>query len=94
VETLKAIEARRSIRRFKLDSIPQEDIEKILQAGILTPLGKNKQPWKFYIVQNDRRQAMTNEMLKGIIRLEAMGGSTGSARHDFGIQSHQQASFA
>lgn len=81
METLQAITTRRSIRKFKQDAIPCETIEKILQAGTLAPSGKNKQPWKFYVVQGDMCMEMTSEMQRGINRLEGMGVGTGSARH-------------
>lgn len=50
VDTLKAIAARRSIRKFKPDPVPREVLEEILTAGTLAPSGKNKQPWKFYVI--------------------------------------------
>ena len=81
METLKAIETRRSIRKFKPDPISKDILEKILLAGTLAPSGKNKQPWKFYVVQGEDRQVMVREMQKGITRLEMMGVNTGSARH-------------
>lgn len=85
METLQTIEARRSIRKFKPDPIPGEILKKILNAATLAPSGKNKQPWKFYVVMGDRRQEMTGAMEKGIARLEAMGVNTGSARHSLAI---------
>ena len=85
METLKAIENRRSIRKFKPDPISKEILEKILLSGTLAPSGKNKQPWKFYVVQGDKRQEMADEMLKGMTRLGAMGVSTGSARYSLEV---------
>ena len=85
METLKAIENRRSIRKFKPDLISKEILEKILLAGTLAPSGKNKQPWKFYVVQGDKRQALASEMQKGMTRLEAIGVSTSSARYSLEV---------
>lgn len=85
METFEAIESRRSIRKFKTDSISRETLMKILKAGTLAPSGKNKQPWKFYVVQGHKRQEMTDAMQKGITRLEAMGVNTGSARYSMEI---------
>ncbi|MBQ6913287.1 MAG: nitroreductase family protein, partial [Acidaminococcaceae bacterium] len=42
---LKAIKERRSIRKFKSDSISEMDLHTILEAGIAAPSSKNRQPW-------------------------------------------------
>jgi nitroreductase len=91
VDTLKAIETRRSIRKFKPDPVNREVLEKILTAGTLAPSGKNKQPWKFYVIQGDKRQEMTREMQKGMNRLDALGISTGSARYSLHVLAHAPA---
>jgi len=87
METFEAIEARRSIRKFKQEPIPDGYLERILHAGTQAPSGKNKQPWKFYVVQGEKRQEMSREMQKGITRLESMGVKTGSARNSLEIMS-------
>ncbi len=46
----KAIEERRSIRRFQEKTPDRELIYKILQAGIWAPSGHNNQPWRFVII--------------------------------------------
>ena len=48
--TKEAIEKRRSIRKFKPDSIPYEHIEEIVDSARLAPSGCNAQPWRFKIV--------------------------------------------
>lgn len=85
METLEAIAVRRSIRKFKPEPVPWDILEQILTAGTLAPSGKNKQPWKFYVVQGNKRQEMAGEMLKGIKRLEAQGIRTGSARYSLEV---------
>ena len=42
--TKDAIEHRRSIRKFKLDPIPDEHINALLEAARLAPSGSNAQP--------------------------------------------------
>lgn len=49
----KAIEKRRSIRKFDNKKISKKLIEEILYNGSLAPSGKNRQPWRFVIIQND-----------------------------------------
>lgn len=81
METFEAISQRKSIRKYQDKDIPQEILDKILTAATLSPSGKNKQPWKFYIVRGDKRADMVREIQKGMDRLEAQGINTGSARY-------------
>lgn len=48
---LELVKARRSIRRFKPDPIPDEDIEKIIEVARWAPSGFNMQPWEFVVVK-------------------------------------------
>jgi len=48
----RAIEGRRSIRRFKSDPVPKSDIEKMVYAASMAPSGGNLQPWHFLAVTN------------------------------------------
>jgi nitroreductase len=50
--TRAAIEQRRSIRKFKSDSITDETIRQLLEAARLAPSGCNSQPWRFKIVKD------------------------------------------
>ncbi len=52
--TLEAIEQRRSVRKYKLDPIPEEQIQELIEAARLAPSGCNAQPWRFKIV-TDRK---------------------------------------
>lgn len=49
---LELVKKRRSIRRFKPDPIPDEYIEKILEAGRWAMSGANAQPWEFIVVKS------------------------------------------
>lgn len=50
MEVLEAIRKRRSVRKYTGDSIPREDLEKIVDAGRLAASGSNQQPWDFIVV--------------------------------------------
>jgi nitroreductase len=52
MDILKAIESRRSIRKYKPVPIPDGDLKKILEAGRLAPSAGNKQPWGFVVVRD------------------------------------------
>jgi nitroreductase len=47
---LDTIKARRSVRKFKPDRIPDDLIEKVLEAGRWAPSGLNNQAWRFAVV--------------------------------------------
>ncbi len=52
MEFYEVIEARRSIRHYKSDPIPEETILRILNAARLAPSWKNSQNWHFILVQD------------------------------------------
>ena len=81
MDLFSAIQKRQSIRKFKDDEVPQNALDKILEAATLAPSGKNKQPWKFYVVRGEKRAKLVEEMQKGMHRLEELGVKTGSARY-------------
>lgn len=49
------IESRKSIRKYKEDPVPVDMLERILNAGMHAPSGKNKQNWRFFVVQGKKR---------------------------------------
>ena len=51
-EFLKLIRKRRSIRKFKPDPVPDEYVEKILEAARWAPSGANGQPWEFIVIKD------------------------------------------
>lgn len=51
-ELIDLLRTRRSIRRFKPDPIPDECIEKMIEAARWAPSGANAQPWEFIIVKD------------------------------------------
>lgn len=79
MNTFDAISQRRSIRKFKDTPIPDEIILKLLQAGIQAPSGKNRQPWRFIVVKQDKRSEMIRIMRAGIEKRKAQGMSSRSS---------------
>ena len=47
-----AIATRRSVRRYRPDSIPDEVLDRLLNALRLAPSGSNRQPWRFVLVRD------------------------------------------
>lgn len=71
---IKAILNRRSIRKFKETEISKEMIKEILNAGMLAPSSKNRQPWNFIVVGGESKNEMLAVMKKGLLR-ERVGES-------------------
>ncbi len=46
---------RRSIRKYKNEIIKDEELEKILLAGLLTPSGRNKKPTKLILIKDKNK---------------------------------------
>ena len=53
VDIFEIIKTRRSIRKFTDKPVPDETIDKIIEAGIWAPSGLNNQPWKFGVIRDD-----------------------------------------
>ncbi|MDP2917530.1 MAG: nitroreductase family protein [Dehalococcoidia bacterium] len=49
---LSVIKRRRSIRSYRPDPVPTEDIMKVLEAARWAPSGNNSQPWEFVVVRS------------------------------------------
>lgn len=55
------ITCRHSARKYKDEKVLDEDITKIINAGLTAPSGANAQPWHFTVIQNKDIQ---NELVK------------------------------
>lgn len=67
---IQEIYERRSIRKFQDRPILKQDIIDIIQSGIKAPSSKNRQPWKYIIVQENAKEEMLKAFREGIIREE------------------------
>jgi nitroreductase len=52
MDFFQTIRQRRSIRKYKSDSIPLDHLKQMLEAARLAPSGGNYQPWKFVIIRD------------------------------------------
>ncbi|MEN4475056.1 nitroreductase family protein [Mycolicibacterium cosmeticum] len=55
METWDAIRARRNVRAYRPEPVPQRDLERIAEAAWRAPSARNQQHWDFVIV-TDRQQ--------------------------------------
>jgi len=65
METLKTIVQRRSIREFQNKKVPKKIIEEILSLSIKAPSGKNRQPWRFVVLEGNSKSMLVNLMEQG-----------------------------
>jgi nitroreductase len=55
MDTWDAIRARRNVRSYRPDPVPDADLQRIAEAGWRSPSAKNVQPWDFVIVTDPDR---------------------------------------
>lgn len=67
---ISAIYDRRSIRKFIDKPISEKDMTDIIQSGIKAPSSKNRQPWKFIVIQGNAKEEMLKIFRQGIEREE------------------------
>jgi nitroreductase len=79
MNTLEVIAARRSIRAFKYVPINEDIIHAILMAAIQAPSSKNRQPWRFIVVSNEKRAEMVQIFRHEIEYWKARGRDLGSS---------------
>ena len=69
-QTLDALKQRRSIRSFKQDPIPEDVLNKILEAGIYAPTGMGKQSPIIIAVTNKEVRDQLSHMNKKYMEME------------------------
>ena len=52
MELIELMRNRRSVRQFTDETVPQEKVEKVLQAALLSASGRGTRPWEFIVVQD------------------------------------------
>ncbi len=67
---IQAIDKRRSTRKYLNNEISEQDISEIIRSGIQAPSSKNRQPWKFVVVQGNAKSEMLQAFNRGINREE------------------------
>lgn len=67
---ISAIYNRRSIRNFIDKPISEKDIIDIIQSAAKAPSSKNKQPWKYIVIQGNMKEEMLKVFRQGIEREE------------------------
>jgi len=67
MDVFDAIKGRRSVRRYKPDSVPDELIERILDAARWAPSAGNIQPWKFIVIKDKNLLELVKKVSPGYL---------------------------
>ncbi len=59
---LDLVRSRRSVRKYTGESVSQEEVARILEAGRLAPSGNNAQPWRFIVVRDEGTKRRLSEV--------------------------------
>jgi len=87
MEVFEAIKARRSVRSYTPEPVPDETLRRLLEAARLAPSAMNYQPWRFIVVRSqearDRiaRGGMFARFVRGAPVVIVACGDTGSRFH-------------
>lgn len=64
MEALECIRTRASVRKFRPDPVPEEEIREIVRSAQWSPSYKNCQPWQVLAVSGNRKEELTAMLLK------------------------------
>jgi len=64
MEFEKVINKRITTLRYKKQKVKEKDIQKIIDSAIIAPSAKNRQPWRFYILNQEERNIIADMMDK------------------------------
>ncbi|MBA4496122.1 nitroreductase [Paenactinomyces guangxiensis] len=67
------IRERRTIRQFRSDPVPPEELQEILQTAIWAPFHNQKEPWRFILVYGNGRQRVIKLALQAYSHLPEAG---------------------
>jgi len=65
MEVFEAIKTRRSVRDYKSDPVPEEKLNKVLEAARLAPSAHNSQDYKFVVVKDPEKRKEIAEAAAG-----------------------------
>ena len=67
MDTMEALLTRRSIRKYRPEPVPVEDLKEILAAGATAPSAVNMQHWYFVAVQDPAALEEVKAIMGGVV---------------------------
>lgn len=64
MDTFLAIASRREVRDYDGRPIPDDVVQRILDAGRLSGSGSNRQPWRFVLVSEEAQEALADTVFE------------------------------
>jgi nitroreductase len=58
---------RRSVRRYQPQAIGPDELAAVLRAATLAPSNFNRQPWAFYVLDDEASRAGVLQLLRGVL---------------------------
>ena len=78
---MKEIFDRVSVRKYTVQPVEAEKVEKLLRAAMAAPSAGNQQPWEFYIVRDRSAiQALSKSAALGVLRRAQSGNARSACR--------------
>jgi nitroreductase len=65
MEFYEVIKKRKSVRKYSTKKIPDDVLNRVLEAGRIAPSAKNIQPWKFVVVRDTALKKQVAEASRG-----------------------------
>ena len=65
MEVQEAIKKRKSIRGYQDKPIPEDKLQRVLEAARLAPSGGNRQQWKFVVVKDAEKRKLLSKAANG-----------------------------
>jgi nitroreductase len=65
MEFYEVIKKRKSVRKYDTKKIPDDVLNRVLEAGRIAPSAKNIQPWKFIVVRDQALKKQVAEASRG-----------------------------
>lgn len=91
---LEIVYSRRSIRKYLDKDVPDELLEKILEAARWAPSGENAQPWRFIIIRDKKKREILGEIAGNAsarrFRAEYLSGRMQQRLKDFKSEESRQ----
>ncbi len=85
MDVFEVMRQRRSIRAYKNEPVPEEHLEKVLEAARISPTAANRQEYKFIVVRDEATKkalvpACSNQELVGQAGVVIVGCTTNPSR--------------
>lgn len=68
MELIELMRNRRSVRLFTGETVPEEKVEKVVQAALLSASGRAIRPWEFIVVRNREMIQKLSECRPGVTK--------------------------